>query len=179
MCSVQCSSAAVQQCTVHNIFPLVSRALYQIKTWSPATEPHCLMTMTSTILSFAKNNCLLNNSCSWKSFQKWRKKMEKDVKWKLKIYTYVQKSTTSSTLGARNATTAYCDAIRLMPCLMKAKRKLGVMDGWELNCPVFLNLAAENVIVSVTVLGPGPVTTCNIVTTSRPTPVQSVTTVSH
>ena len=49
---------------------------------------------------------------------------------------------------------------------MNAKRKLGVMDGWELKCPVFLNLAAENVIVSVTVvLGPGPVTTCNIVTT--------------
>ena len=79
----------------------------------------------------------------------------------------------------RNAT-AHCDASRPNTCLMNAKRKLVVMDGWELKCPVFLNLAAENVIVSVTVvLGPGPVTTCNIVTTSRLTPVQSVTTVSH
>ena len=50
-------------------------------------------------------------------------------------------------LGARRDT-----AQMPMPCLMNAKRKLGVMDGWELKCPVFLNLAAENVIVSVTVV---------------------------
>ena len=64
----------------------------------------------------------------------------------------------------------------------ECEKKAG-SHGWmgtEVSCVLELGRGECHCQLSVTVvLGPGPVTTCNIVTTSRPTPVQSVTAVSH